>query len=826
MKSRSGKAGQVASAVAAALTAAATGVTYADVPAADAADTEAASETVNEVVVTGTRRSGLQAIDSPAPIEVLDSAVLKRTGQPDLIQALAQNLPSFTAQAFGGDTANLTLSAKLRGLSPNHALVLVNGKRRHTTANLAVLGGPFQGSAAADLNFIPVDAIDHIEVLQDGAAAQYGTDAIAGVVNIILKKNATGGVLNASGGGFMDGGGATEDVSGNLGYEPAEGSYINLTAESRYHAKTDRGGIDPRVVAASNLKSFPNTDMPYISGYPHLNHVSGDASYHLDIASLNAGIQLGGVEVYGFATYGHKHGQAFENYRLPNRIENSAGVPMYPAGFNPQEELVESDYAATGGIRGQLADWKWDLSGTYGRDFEEINTISSGNASLFLDTGYSPTTFQDGHFIGSQFTNNLDITRDFDIGLATPLNFALGGEWRRETFAIEAGDAASRYKEGGQSYPGFALSDAASHDRKNTAGYVDFAVSPIPQMQLDLAGRYEHYTDFGNKTVGKFSARYDFTPAFALRGTASTGFRAPTLAEEFYSATNVSPTSATVQLPPNSPAAKLIGINGLKPENSTNYSLGVVTHPVDRLSATLDAYQITITDRIFGSGTLYGSGGAINSPAVLAAILAHGNVLDPTVTMTGVSIFSNGLDTRTRGAELVLNLPSDYLVGHVDWSLSGNYNQTKVTKIAATPSQLATGVSFYDKTAIGYLETASPKYRILMGGVWTLDKYSVSLRETLYGESSLWESRNGGTYYLTRIGVTPITDIELGYKPGRLKVAVGAYNAFNRYPSTRNGDLLNDLRSHLNQGATDIYPTFSPFGFNGGYYYGKLSYEF
>jgi iron complex outermembrane receptor protein len=320
-----------------------------------------------------------------------------RTGQPDLIQALSQNLPSFTAQAFGGDTANLTLSARLRGLSPNHALVLIDGKRRHTTANLAVLGGPYQGGAAADLNFIPVSAIERIEVLQDGAAAQYGTDAIAGVVNIILKKNSTGGGVNVTGGGYMDEGGDTGDVSGNIGYAPSDTSFINFTAEGRTHDRSDRSGIDPRVVDPSRLASMPS--MLTAPGYPYLNHISGDAAYHIGIASMNAGMSFGDtMQAYSNATYGKKHAHSFENYRTPDRIPG-----IYPEGFNPEEEAIEQDYGVTVGLKGKIADtWRWDLSTTYGKDDVELNTINSGNVSLYRDTGTTPTDFHAGDFISTQ----------------------------------------------------------------------------------------------------------------------------------------------------------------------------------------------------------------------------------------------------------------------------------------------------------------------------------------------------------------------------------------------------------------------------------------
>ncbi len=303
------------------------------------------------MIVTGTHITGLKAIDSPSPVQVLDVAALERTGQPDLIQALAQNLPSFTAQAFGGDTANLTLSAKVRGLSPNHTLVLINGKRRHTTANLAVLAGAHQGGAAADLSFIPVASIERIEVLQEGAAAQHGTDAIAGVVNIILKSADEGGSVAVTGGKYFDGGGPTADISANIGVKPFEKALLYLSAESKYHGWSDRGGIDPRLIDPGVLAAQPT--IHNFPGYPHVNHISGDTAYHVSILSANFGLILGGAtEFYSVATYGQKKGQAYVNYRTPSRLR-----AVYPNGVNTSEALKEEDDALTAGFKGEMAGW-------------------------------------------------------------------------------------------------------------------------------------------------------------------------------------------------------------------------------------------------------------------------------------------------------------------------------------------------------------------------------------------------------------------------------------------------------------------------------------
>jgi iron complex outermembrane receptor protein len=792
----------------------------ADGDGAPVAPAAAVADNVEAVIVTGTRRSGLKAVDSASPIQVLDSGSLERTGQPDLIQALAQNLPSFTAQAFGGDTANLTLSARLRGLSPNDTLVLVNGKRRHTTANLAVLAGPFQGGAATDLNFIPVSAIDHVEVLQDGAAAQYGTDAIAGVINIILKKDSSGGSLTGTGGAYIDQGGKTGDGAFNIGFEPADKAYINVSGEHKYHGHSDRGDIDPRVTSAANLAAMPN--LTKADGYPYANHISGDAAYHISLLALNAGIDVGGVELYTTATYGEKKAQSFENYRVPSRLPK-----VYPNGFNPLEAMDEKDFGFTAGAKGVLADWNWDLSTTYGKDKADIGVVNSGNISLFNDTGATPTQFHAGTFTASQWTTSLDVSHEYNVGWASPLSVAGGLEFRRDTYEIGAGDPASRYKEGSQSYPGFSLTDAGSHSRNNKSVYIDIAGSPIANLKLDAAARYEDYSDFGSAKVGKLTGRYDFTPAFALRGTVSNGFRAPTMAEQYYSATNVSPTQASVQLAPNSPAAALVGINGLKPEKSQNYSIGLVLHPVPKATVTIDAYSINIHDRIIGSGTVFGSGNAVNAPAVVAAIKANGNVLDPTVTKTGISIFSNAANTKDQGIEAVYSYASNFdELGKVDWSASANLNKVEVTKINQAPSQLLPQ-KLLDQAAIASLEKSSPKMRINLGALWKKGSWTVNLRESVYGPSSSYSSLDNVTYYETKIDTLFTTDLEVSYRWMKsVTFSLGANNLFNKYPDKVNQAYITAARAALNTAAVTQYPSFSPIGINGGYYYGRVNYTF
>jgi iron complex outermembrane receptor protein len=830
--------------------------TYAD--AATAADVD-----MDEVIVTGSRVIGLKASDSPAPIQIVSAESLKAAGAPDLMSALAAVVPSLQMQAFGFDMAGQTLQARLRGVSPNDVLVMINGKRRHTTANLAVdTGSPFQGGAGVDLNFIPLEAIDHVEVLTEGAAAQYGTDAIAGVVNIILKKNTSGGSLAGTYGQYgNDGGGKTEDVSGNAGFEAGQGGYFNLTGNYRNHGHSNVGETDPRVLDPT---SYPNTNEFNAGGYPKLNRISGDAAVQQKAFLINSGFAFeGGTEAYFVGTYGHKDATSYENYRVPSKVCYSAAYNALPAaqksntscqaqtdavfplpyGFNPQESSDEDDYQANVGVKGAVAGWNWDLATGYGVDHLKIYTLDSFNAGTFGATGVpTPRDFYDGYLQATQWATTLDLSKEFNVGLAGPLTLAFGAEYRRETYSIGAGIPLSYESGGAQSYPGFTPLDAGTHSRKNYAGYVDVALKPVDQLRIDAAARYEHYNDFGSATVGKLTGRYDFSPKFAIRGTVNNGFRAPTLAEEYYSSTNVGPSTAYIQLPPNSPAAVPLGLgSGLQPEKSIDFSLGFVFRPIEHLSATLDIYQIRINNRIVGSGNVAGAVNGVPQPgeaAINQAISIYSNgssVIDPDVLKNGsygINIFANGIDTKTQGADLVIDFPFEYSFGKVDWTVGATYNNTTITKYAVTPAPLSPNVLF-DQEAYSELTTATPKYVVNLGALLTMDKLSVNLVEKIYGPSADYENDDGDgpsgnlEYFKDQIGVSLITNLDIGYQfTEHVKLSLGAQNLFNRFPNKLNSTILSRELAANDNAAVTQYPIFSPYGINGGFYYVKAVYRF
>lgn len=830
------------------------------------------TDTLSEVIVTGTRLSGVRAADSAAPVQVVDQSALLKTGAVDLTAALSSSVPSLNINTTGYDAAALNVQAALRGLSPNDTLVLIDGKRIHGTANLAVdSGSPYSGSATVDLSWIPVAAIDHVEVLTDGAAAQYGTDAIAGVVNIILKKGVDAGSLSATGGQYFNSEGATGSWSLNHGFNLNDRGFLNVTLEEKRQNYTYEGIGDERYQSAngkqlatctggqSEFSAFPfpclqlpDTSVGNAANFPYENRAIGAPTYTQYNGMFNAGYDVTpNLQLYGFGSFGYRQSEHYENYRPPSNTEGvtSTGQTVIPFvdGFDPSEQIKEHNDTITAGFKGAIDTLNFDFSSTYGHDYVPIYVINSANNGQFAAlqsesaTPLTPqTNFNDGAFETTQWTNTLDLSKDFAVGLASPLNIAGGAEFRHETFAISAGEPASYVDGGVQSYAGFLPLDAGGHHREVAAGYIDAAVNPIAALHVDVAGRYEHYSDFGDALVGKFTARYDFNPMFAVRGTVSNGFRAPTLAEEYYSSTQVSPTAAVAQLPPNSAAALDAGFKPLEPEKSTNYSVGFVAHPMDRMQITLDAYDIQLNDRIEPTNAFYGEfSGTIIDNNIMNTVAARGVAIQSGLQSVGISTFTNAANTNTVGLDLTSNYASDFgAFGDVDWSIGFNYNHTRFTSISALPAAAACagatcaalgqtpGASLITPEGQSDLVNATPQEKVILQGLWTLGQWRVNLRETIYGpthELNVAPGLNAGSggQFVEQINTTGITDLDIGYKVTRyLQFDVGANNLFNKFPPTApvlGGQPADGLL------VFHVPYTFAPWGINGGYYYGRVT---
>ena len=751
-----------------------------------------------QVIVTGTRDPRATARNSVSPVVIVTGAQLRATGQADLRDALTQLEPSITRPNLAGGNANLVDAISLRGLTSDQTLVLVNGKRRHTTAVIADYEGPQTGTTPVDLDMIPTASIDHIEILQDGAAALYGSDAIAGVVNIILKNQASGGSFQAINGGYYAGDGFTSGETANMGFGLGSDGFLNLSAEFKHQDHTVRVNPDDRVGKELN---------PFV-GNPQLNRetVSYDAGYALN----------GFLSAYSFATYGHRNGEAYQNYRT-----GSTAPQVYPDGFVPQIALSSNDFSVTTGLKAELPQgWTADLSTTYGGEYDDVNIFDTINTSLLEATGSSPTRFLNATFDDTQWTTDLGFRKAFsNTVFASPVNFAIGAQYRYDTYDVGAGDPNSYYGSGPQAEDGLSPISISHSGRDVTAGYIDLSTQLIRNLQLDLAGRFEHYTDAGDTETGKASARYDFNSVIALRGSVSNGFRAPNLAEDHYTSLGVLPTGAQGILAVDSTAARLLGATPLKPERSTNFSAGVVINPVPAMHLAIDAYQIAIRDRIV-------LGGVYNGTAAINALEAQGIALPPGIVPADVSAqyFANAASTRTRGVDLsaTYRTPLGHL-GRVDWDASLNLNETAVRHVSDDQN----GNALLNAQGIGYLSSYFPKNKFIIGGHWFDGRFDLALHEIRWGSavSQLQYTSGPNAFSNTEFLAfenTPqwVTNIQLGYQlTHRIRLAIGADDLFDVYPRE-----IPPQTQYLGVYKYDY--TVEQVGINGGFYYLQANVNF
>ncbi|NPD68664.1 TonB-dependent receptor (plasmid) [Lichenicola cladoniae] len=756
------------------------------------------ADTSEQVIVTGTRDPHATARSSISPVTVISGAQLRSTGQADIRDALTQLAPSITRPDMAGGNANLVDAISLRSLTADQTLVLVNGKRRHGTAIIADYEGPQTGTTPVDIDMIPTASVDHVEILQDGAAALYGSDAIAGVVNIILKKNTHGGTVQAINGGYEAGDGFTTGETATYGFDLGGRGYFDLSAEVKHQDHTIRVGPDNRVNAKLN---------PFV----------GNPQSTRETIGYNAGYDITDVlQAYSFATYGHRNGEAFQNYRTPTTAPS-----VYPNGFVPQIALSSNDFSFTGGLHYQLPqDWMVDLSTTYGGEYDSINIFDTINTSLLSDYGNTQTRFHNMSFDDTEWTTDLGVRKAFQNTIfASPINFAIGAQYRYDTYDVGAGEPNAYYGNGPEAEDGLSPISISHAGRDVTAGYIDLSTHIVPKLQIDLAGRFEHYTDAGDTETGKVSARYDFNKFIALRGAVSNGFRAPSLAEEHYTSLGVLPTGAQGILAVDSIAARLLGAQSLKPERSTNFSVGVLINPLPRMHFAVDAYQINIRDRI-------ALGGNYNGEAAISALAAQGISISNSVIPADVSAqyFANAASTHTHGADITWTyetlLPNQ---NRIDWDAELNMNETKVFNVAADKN----GNALLNKQGIGYLSTYFPKNKLIVGGHWFGQKFDFALHEVRYGSalSQLQYTSGANAYSNTNFLAfqnTPqwVTNLQLGYQATkRLHLAIGANNVFDAYQRK-----IPPANQYL--GVYQYDYTVEQVGINGGFYYLQANFNF
>lgn len=800
---------------------------------------------LSQVTVIGSR-TARTAVETPVPVDVIAAEEIRATGQTEVNQILTALAPSFNAShqtiADGSDHIN---PASLRGLGPDQVLVLVNGKRRHAPALVHVNGTFGRGTVGVDLNAIPASAIDRIEVLRDGAAAQYGSDAIAGVINIVLKRQTDGIQSTMTTGVTGEGDGEQVKTDLNAGFAIGDRGFFNVTGEYLDRGATNRtepwsGDIFPGITGTAatdaELAARGLTRRDFTMDV-------GQSDATVGMAFFNAALPLAGdAELYAFGGASRRNGLAGAFYRLPNQEAQSVRA-IFPNGFLPRINTGIDDRSFAAGVRGATNGWDVDFSLTHGRnDFQFIieNTV---NASL---GAASPTTFDAGRLSFAQSSGNLDLVRPISAPGLRALSLVLGGEFRVENYGIRAGDAASWQlgnggdsagvdfdttaagapkAPGAQGFPGFRPGNEVARSRTSVAGYAGFETQFSSRLLLDVGGRYESYSDFGNTLTGKIATRFEVLPTVALRGAVSTGFRAPALHQVWFN--NVSTqfviNAGTGELEPRnvltsnnrSRVTQAFGVPALREERSVNVSAGITARPLDNLSFTADLYRITIDDRI-----------VITSQFSAATDTVVARILQPFQSqgVTAAQFFANAVDTRTTGLEVVVAYARGLGAGTLHLTASANLTATKVQRVNVpqamadtfrVPSLVAIQDRLLNREDRNRLEDALPHRKGTLSARYARGRMSALVRATYYGEIVYKAPTPAND---ERFGAKTLLDVDLGLDLFRgFRLAIGANNALNTFPDKQK------VPANINGGRFIYSRRVTQFGMNGGFYYARLA---
>lgn len=755
---------------------------------------QAADEVLEEVVVIGTRSAARDALDSPVPVDVIsadDIAMVASLGGElgTLLQALSPSF-NFPRQSNSGSADHIR-SAQLRGLSSDHVLVLVNGKRQHTTAVVNLESKIGRGTNSFDFNTIPLISIKRIEVLRDGAAAQYGSDAIAGVINIVLKDSADGGTFTAIYGTHRTDFSSTNDTitdgenfsfAVDSGIAIGEDGSFRVGAEYRDRSSTNRAGIGalpffeeqtPANIALDNTRLFAPGD--------------GDSE---DITIFyNTHFALGESEFYSFGNYNQRDAEGAAFFRYP---DGYSGVPsVYPEGYRPVTTGDSDDLSLAAGLRGNAYHTNWDVSIVYGLNDYEFGVFNSINPSF---GALSPTAFKLAGFKFDQTTFNADFVRAFDVAaFSSPLSFAYGAELRLENYKTKAGDPlsfaagplAGEKATGAEAGPGLDIDSVVDLDRTVYAFYADLEANVTDRFLVGVAARFEDYDDFGNSLNGKISGLFQLTDSFALRAALGTSFRAPSLAQTgFEFSTQNFGEGGQLEvfghLPVSDPQAIANGAVPLKEEESVNLSAGFVVNLGNTLKLTVDYYKIDIDDRI---------------------IVIPGST-------DNVTFFSNMVDTKTDGFDIMASGVFDIGSGAFIWNVGYNTTDTTVKNPAGIGEE-----------ELNTLETASPDDKIILSGVFSFDRWSFMARATRFGETTRDFDFGGGFPDAQTYGADWSIDLEYAFHfTDAWTVAIGGANVLDQYPDLSSDD--NNFFGHL---PYDVLP---PIGMNGAYWYIRTSFDF
>ncbi|MFV1987429.1 MAG: TonB-dependent receptor domain-containing protein [Gemmatimonadota bacterium] len=803
---------------------------------------------VDEIVVTGTRTQR-SALETTVPVDVITSVELQQSPQTELAQVIRDIIPSFNAskQTISDGTDHVD-PASLRGLGPDQVLVLINGKRRHNSALTNVNGTFGRGTVGTDLNAIPVAAIERIEVLRDGAAAQYGSDAIAGVINIVLKTQTEGLTGSIQSGVTGEGDGDQVKADANFGFAIGESGYFNVTGEYLNRGRTDRSdpyqgalfftdrAADDAEIAARGLTR------------KELSMKTGQGEAIIGSAFFNGAFKVSDdAEIYTFGGITHRNGIATGFYRRPIQ-EARVVYELYPNGFLPQIQTQVGDQAITTGLRGRKGAWDLDFSVSHGRNSFQFNIENTNNASL---GAASPTSFDAGNLSYRQTTGNFDAVRLINTnGAVKSLSLVLGGDFRVENYRIGAGQfesyslgnggpipgvdfdttsTGSPKAAGSQVFPGFQPSNEVNRSRNNVAVYAGLETQFSDRFQLDVAGRYENYSDFGGTFNGKVAARFELTETVALRGAASTGFRAPSLNQLWFN--NVSTQfvidPVTGELVParvltgnnKDPVTRAFGVPDLKEETSINFSGGLTWRPLNRLSITSDAYYIGIQDRVVLSSRFSTSNPDIGDD--VADILAPFSSLG----VSQAQFFANAVDTETFGLDVVVNYLTEFQAGTLNLTGSANFTSTEVTSINVAQSIAdrftqgntdAIASTLFNREERNRLETALPRQAGTVSARWARGKINTGIRGNYFG-GILYRPTNPDND--EDFGAKVLFDADIGYELWRgVTVQVGANNILNTFPDKH------QKAANISNGNFPYSRRVTQFGMNGGFYYARVKF--
>ncbi len=775
-----------------------------------------------EVAVTLGSRTERIAVETAVPIDVIGAQSIEESGYANLSQVLQFLAPSFNSspQTVSDGTDHID-PASLRGLGPDQVLVLINGKRRHSSALVNVNGTVGRGSVGTDFNAIPTAAIERIEILRDGASAQYGSDAIAGVINVQLKTQTDEISVDLMSGITGEGDGETIRFNSNYGIPIGEFGYFNVTAEYRDRQPTNRAGTYTGPVYSQDEAE----DEALIAerGFDREAMKIGSAK------SLNAGLFFNSslpisdeADIYAFGGTNFRSGRGFGFYRYPFE-EAKVNLGIYPDGFLPEIHTLIRDNAITVGVDGLNDDWISDLSITHGSNAFAYKVRNSLNASLGAD---SPLEFDAGSLNFSQTSVNLDvITFVMPEGFLIPLSVALGAEFRVENYRIEAGEEASYLLgtdttstgdpkfPGAQVFPGFQPSNEVDEYRSNAAFFLDLESDIADDLLLNLAGRFENYSDFGSNVSAKLAGRWSMMEALALRAAFSTGFRAPSLHQlyfnnistQFVEDEDTGDLVARQVLTSNnsSPVTRSFGIPDLKEEQSLNFSAGISSRPLENLSLTIDFYRIDIEDRIVLSGRF-----SRNDPTVAA-------LLEPFSGVSAAQFFTNAVDTKTQGVDIVLSYGVELGGGDLELTAAANLTETEIDGAVKTSAELqGLEETLFNREERSRLELAQPGLKSSLGARYQIDDFTARARLSYFGEIDYVHPTlpaNDQTF-----SAQSLLDVELAYALTRgLKLRLGGNNIFNVFPDE-------NIPANTSSGRFVYSRRVTQFGFNGGFYYAGL----